>query len=118
MEERRCLCFLYSVATLFATTSNPVQDTCSPKKIFDSFAASVPIIQTSKGWIRDLVDTSQCGVNVELNTPEETAIVMLKMANDPIGTAKMGQNAKALAESDFNRDSLAKKYMEIFQSIQ
>src|SRR5690606_23032203 len=45
-----------SKATLFATLDNPVQSTCSPNKIFDSFAASTPIIQTTQGWIKDLVN--------------------------------------------------------------
>src|SRR5699024_6131798 len=43
-----------STATLFATLDNIVQNASSPNKIFDSFAAGVPIIQTSTGWIHDL----------------------------------------------------------------
>ena len=41
--------------SLFTTLDNIVQNTSSPNKIFDSFAAGKPIIQTSTGWIWGLI---------------------------------------------------------------
>ena len=106
-----------SVATLFATLDNPIQNTCSPNKIFDSFAAGVPIIQTSTGWIYQLVEKNKCGVNIPLKDPESAAKYMLEFANDKQKQKDYGLNAKQLALKDFNRDLLAEKYLSILKGL-
>lgn len=45
----------YATGTLFSTLNNPVQNTCSPNKLYDSFAAGIPVIQTTTGWIHALL---------------------------------------------------------------
>lgn len=106
-----------SRATLFATLDNPVQDTCSPNKIFDSFAAGVPIIQTSSGWIHELVANKNCGINVSLNSPSLTAAKILWLANNDEIAIEMGRNAFSLAKTIFNRDLLAEKYLNLIKDI-
>ncbi|UCS93237.1 glycosyltransferase family 4 protein [Echinicola marina] len=106
-----------SRATLFATLDNPVQSTCSPNKIFDSFAAGVPIVQTTTGWIRDLVDKEKCGINVSLSSPRDAAKKILWLANNSDEASIMGKNAFSLAMSDFNRDILSKKYLDLLSQI-
>ena len=105
-----------SVATLFATLDNPVQDTCCPNKIFDSFAASIPIIQTSRGWIYDLVEEYKCGINVSLETPEIAAQAIINLSNEPDRKAVLGKNAFQLAKTTFNRDLLAMQYLDFISS--
>lgn len=106
-----------SVATLFATLENEVQNACSPNKIFDSFAASIPIVQTSTGWIHDLVKNEKCGVNVCLETPKNTADQLISLTNDTVLCKQLGENALRLAQTTFNRDLLADKYLEIMKDI-
>ena len=106
-----------SCATLFATTSNPVQDTSSPNKIFDSFAASIPIVQTSTGWIKSLVKDYQCGVNVSLEDPNQAALELIRLANSPEICKQLGVNAFKLAKTKFNRDYLAEKYLSLILDV-
>jgi glycosyltransferase involved in cell wall biosynthesis len=101
----------HSVATLFATTSNPVQDTCSPNKVFDSFAAGKPIIQTSTGWIKELVKTEQCGINIELNNIRASAEKVIKYVNSPEKLKEHAAHSKRLAERTFDREKLALNYL-------
>lgn len=107
----------HSVATLFATLDNPVQNTCSPNKIFDSFAAGVPIIQTSNGWIQDLVDREKCGKNVSLDDPELAARIVAALPHDIDTLKEMRSNARRLAETAFNRDHLVQKYLKILLNL-
>lgn len=100
-----------STATLFATLDNPVQSTCSPNKIFDSFAAGKPIIQTTQGWIKDLVDEYGCGINVELNDPYDAAYRILDFVNDESRVLLSGGAALHLANNMFNREELAYAYL-------
>jgi glycosyltransferase involved in cell wall biosynthesis len=106
-----------SCATLFATTSNPVQDTSSPNKVFDSFAAGVPILQTSKGWIADLVEKENCGVNIPLKDPALAAQMMLDISRNKEYLDELGANALTLARTQFNRDHLANSYLELIKSV-
>lgn len=106
-----------SCATLFATTANPVQDTSCPNKVFDSFAAGIPIIQTSKGWIADLVKTEKCGMNVPLDDPRQTAIEMLEFSKNSALQQELGSNSKKLAISTFDRKNLAKEYLDVLLKL-
>jgi glycosyltransferase involved in cell wall biosynthesis len=106
-----------SCATLFATTNNPVQDTSSPNKVFDSFAAGIPIVQTSKGWIRELVENENCGINVPLDNPGKAAEAILKLSNNRELLKELGKNALRLANSDFDRNILAKRYLNIITAL-
>lgn len=106
-----------SRATLFATLDNVVQDASSPNKIFDSFAASVPIIQTSRGWIHDLVEKENCGVNVSLSSPIEAAEKIMLLTDNEDMAKNMGLNAFKLAETVFNRDVLAENYINLMKRI-
>lgn len=104
-----------SVATLFATLDNPVQNTCSPNKIFDSFAAGIPIIQTTSGWIGNLVQKENCGINVPIDNPEKAAHQIYHFSKQPEKIKLKGENAKRLAQTTFNRDRLAQKYLSILE---
>jgi glycosyltransferase involved in cell wall biosynthesis len=106
-----------STATLFTTLNNPVQDTCSPNKIFDSFAAGVPIIQTTQGWIKELVNENYCGLNVNPNNPREMAEAMLYLLENKEEKEIMRINAISLARTDFNRERLAEKYLKSLKAL-
>lgn len=105
-----------SFATLFSTLNNPIQDTCSPNKIFDSFAAGKPIIQTSKGWIHDLIEKYGCGVNIS-QKPELAADQIYHLTDKKVEVEKMGLKAKKLAKSQFDRENLAHKYLNLMREI-
>jgi len=106
-----------SKATLFATLDNPVQSTCSPNKIFDSFAASTPIIQTTKGWIKNLIDEYDCGLNVDLDSPKEAAIKILGFVEDNARVSASGKKAFKLASNMFNRNDLAHTYLLFLKQL-
>ncbi len=104
--------------SLFTTLDNEVQDTCSPNKIFDSFAAGKPIIQTTRGWIHQLVEESHCGYNADPQNPEDFAKMIDKfMSLSPSEKEKMSEAARNLSKTSFNRDILATKYLNIFSNV-
>lgn len=101
-----------STATLFTTLNNETQNTSCPNKIFDSFAAGVPIIQTTTDWIKELIEKENCGINVSPNNPKELADAILKIADDKILHEKLSANAERVAKTLFNGDLLANQYLE------
>lgn len=105
----------YATATLFSTLNNPVQNTCSPNKLYDSFAAGIPVIQTTTGWIATMFENWGCGINVSPVDPQEMADAMIWMSEHADATNKMGQFARKLAENEFNADRLAERYLNYLE---
>lgn len=101
-----------SYASLFATTSNPVQDTSSPNKVFDSFAAGIPVIQTTKGWIYNLIEDNECGINVDLYNIQKSYIKILEYISNPDIRNAHSLNAVKLSKTVFNRDILSNNYLD------
>jgi len=99
-------------ATFVTFRDLSVLHTSSPNKMFDSFAAGVPIIQSTKGWIKELVDRSQCGINVEPDKPGQFAAAIESIANDKEYRNLLANNAKRLAEKEFNRNILSERYLQ------
>ncbi|MEP6617503.1 MAG: glycosyltransferase family 4 protein [Ginsengibacter sp.] len=106
-----------SHATLFTTLNNEIQNTSCPNKIFDSFAAGVPIIQTTTGWIKTLIDEEGCGLNSIPDDPESLANAIIKISDDDALHSQLSANATHVAETLFNRDLLAQKYMAGMQTL-
>lgn len=106
-----------SVATVFTTLNNPVQNTSSPNKVFDSFAAGTPVIQTTTGWLYDLFEKEQCGLNVPPDDPKALADAILRLAGNEMLRAELSYNAKRIANTQFNRELLASRYLSLLQTV-
>lgn len=106
-----------SCATLFSTLDNPVQNSSSPNKVFDSFAAGVPVIQTTTGWLAKLIDEEGCGINVKPNDPEALAQAMIQLASRTELQEKLRANSRRVAQTHFDRDVLAEKYLDAIVNL-
>lgn len=95
----------------------PVLHTNSPNKMFDSFAAAVPIIQSTKGWIKDLVESENCGINVDPTSAQSFANAIQLLAADQVLAKSLGESSKRLAETDFNRNTLSELYLKKLKEI-
>ncbi len=95
----------------------PVLNTVSPNKMFDSFAASVPIIQNTTGWISELVVDTDCGINVFPGDDESMANAIQEFIINEELCKRKAMAAFNNAETLFNRETLAAKYLEIIQKV-
>lgn len=95
--------------TLFTVKDVPFLSTASPNKVFDSFAAGAPIVQATRGWIKDLLDRERCGITVPTGDPEAMADAVLRLARDGELRAALSANARRVARELFDRSMLAGK---------
>ncbi|MCB9201604.1 MAG: glycosyltransferase family 4 protein [Flavobacteriales bacterium] len=107
-----------SIVSFVMFKNYPVLQTSSPNKLFDSFASGTPVIQNTTGWIKDLVEKEKCGINVPPDNPKELADAIVKITDDIELRNQMAKNAKRLAETEFNRDILAEKYLNKILELQ
>ena len=91
----------------------PVLDTVSPNKLFDAFAAGVPVVQTTQGWIKDLLNREECGITVPAGDSEAMADATLRFVRDDALRERMGRNAKRVAVERFDRGLLAEKMRKV-----
>lgn len=89
----------------------------SPNKFFDFISAGLPVLNNYPGWIADMIHENKCGVAVEPLKPELFADGLIYLADHPEERKKMGGNARALAERDFNRIDLANQFVDLLESV-
>ena len=99
--------------TLFAP--NPVFETNSPNKFFDSLAAGRPVVVNLDGWLRRVVEQGRAGVYVPAGDGPALAAALAALADEPALVRRMGANARLLAERDFDRDTLAARLAEALE---
>jgi glycosyltransferase involved in cell wall biosynthesis len=109
---------LFSAATI---ASNLVIDlpearANSANKFFDTLASGKPIFLNHGGWIHDLVNQHDCGINAWGSPTQDVALELNQKLSDPVWLAKAGESAKRLATNYFDRDVLAKQLEQVLQA--
>ena len=115
----------HSVATLAAASDAcmtiykdvPVLYTCSPNKLFDTFAAGRPAVVNTPGWLRELVERHEAGVYARPADPADLAQKVLYLRDHPEVTERYGKNARRLAEQEFSRDDLAERALGVLERV-
>ncbi len=89
----------------------------SPNKFFDYISAGLPILNNYPGWLADMIRENDCGVVVAPNNPEAFADGLIKLKNAPELRKRYAQNARALAESKFDRNKLGRQFVDFLESV-
>jgi glycosyltransferase involved in cell wall biosynthesis len=93
----------------------PVLATNSPNKLFDTLAAGRPAIVNMDGWMRQLVEENEAGLYVRAGNARELAEKIAWLRDHPEEADRMGRNARALAERDFDREELATRALAVLE---
>jgi glycosyltransferase involved in cell wall biosynthesis len=106
-----------SMVSLVPLKGTPVLDTSSPNKLYESLAAGVPVIQNTKGWIREMLDENGCGFTVDADDERELVDSLIRMADDPETAREMGRKGKELAQREFDKTLLADKMLKVLEGV-
>ena len=88
----------------------------SPNKFFDCLSCGLPPLVNYPGWMAELVEDRECGYWVSPDDPKELANAIVASVKDP-HRSKKKRNARKLAKTEFDRDLLAAKFVEIFKRL-
>ena len=112
MPKESLVPFIQNAQVSFVPLSpNPILDTSSPNKFYESLAAGVPVIQTTKGWIKDYIEINNVGFNLDGNDSECLSDLLIKLKNNPKILYIMKQNSKKCAARDFDQIKLSDSYL-------
>lgn len=104
-----------AVYTSFAPYT--VLETNSPNKFFDGLAAGKLSIVNTKGWLKELVETNNCGFYANPEDPEAFVSRLRNFLDNPALLAEYQHNARTLALKQFSRQLLTQKVVQIIENI-
>ncbi len=104
-------------AVLLVLKNLKVFDTVSPNKLFDAFAAGVPVIQTTQGWIRTLLQVENCGITTEPGDPDGLANAIQYLAHNSEDRRTMSANSLKVGRERFDRNLLSRKYLDLLEEL-
>lgn len=83
----------------------------SPNKFFDYLASGLPVLTNYPGWVADLVKENNCGLAVPPQDAEKFADALIYAEQNREEMKAAGRNANILARTQFERSSLARKWV-------
>jgi glycosyltransferase involved in cell wall biosynthesis len=92
----------------------PVLETGSPNKYFDGLAAGKLIVVNFGGWIREEIEKNACGIYVAAGSPADFVPRISPFLDSPALLKAYQQAARSLAEKQYSRALLSRKFAGIF----
>ncbi|MCL5886911.1 MAG: glycosyltransferase family 4 protein [Actinobacteria bacterium] len=93
-------------------------NSAAPTKFTDYIAAGLPVMMNYPGWLGEKIESTDSGLVVPPGDAVAFANGLVALADDPARARAMGANARALAESDFDRDTLTERFATLIESLQ
>jgi len=104
----------HALVSLVPLANTPVLETSSPNKLFESLAAAVPVVITTKGWMYDFIVDNEFGYYIDSNKPESLAELLMQI--QPI-SEEQKQRIRNYAEINFDKKNLAKEFITAINEI-
>lgn len=89
----------------------------SPNKFFDYIAAGVPVLNNYPGWLAGLIEQHHCGYAVVPDSPRAFADALEHAADHRVDLKEMGRRARQLARSEFDRATLADRWVDWLEAL-
>ncbi|MGO3233800.1 MAG: glycosyltransferase [Microbacterium sp.] len=86
-----------------------------PTKMFEYFAAGIPVIASDFPLWREIIGKHECGQLVDQTSPEAVALAVRRYAEDPDLLARHAKNARKLALTELNWENEARRLVEVYQ---
>lgn len=84
----------------------------SPNKFFDYIAAGLPVLNNYPGWLAEMIERERCGYAVKPADSVAFADALEGAADNRDALVEMGVRANALARREFNREVMAKHWVD------
>ncbi|MGC5077825.1 glycosyltransferase family 4 protein [Agrococcus sp. DT81.2] len=108
---------IYGAASLCTSLFMPLpeMEANSANKFFDALAAGRPVAVNYGGWQAELIKQENAGIALDPSNPRLAAEALHTLVSDGPELQRMGQNAHALARSNFSLDVLGPRFAEVLE---
>lgn len=82
----------------------------------EAMACRKAVVATAVGGLPEIVSDGSTGLLVQERTPEAMAAAMLRLLDEPQLAPQLGRQGRQVVESRFTWESVARRYVEVFDS--
>lgn len=109
----------YAVTDLNLVTLRnlPLFRTVIPSKVFEIMAMARPILCSVDGECREMIEQAGCGLFTEPENVGKMVQVIRELRQERERLIVMGENGRKFVERHFNRDDLARDYLDVLRAI-
>ncbi|MFO1320285.1 MAG: glycosyltransferase family 4 protein [Burkholderiales bacterium] len=95
----------------------PSHSEALPMSVLEGMAYGCVVVATDVGAIPDVVEDGATGRLVPVGDAARLATVLTQVFCSPADSAEIGRRARAQAESQFAADVVAKRYVDLYESL-
>ena len=106
-----------ALVSIIPLNDTPILSTSSPNKLFESMAAAIPVIQTTNGWIKKMLQESQSGFTVSPTKEDELFDKLVFLADNEIEAEEIGKRGLEFARRNFDKNILSERMIKAIEKI-
>lgn len=106
-----------ALVSLIPLDDTPMLSTSSPNKLFESMAAAVPVIQTTNGWIKEMLEESHSGFTVSPTDEDELFEKLIFLADNETECKEIGKRGFEFARRNFDKNILSDRMIKAIEKI-
>ena len=106
-----------ALVSLIPLDDTPMLSTSSPNKLFESMAAAVPVIQTTNGWIKEMLEESHSGFTVSPTDEDELFEKLIFLADNETESKEIGKRGFEFARRNFDKNILSERMIKAIENI-
>jgi glycosyltransferase involved in cell wall biosynthesis len=95
----------------------PIFETFVPSKLFEVLAAGRPVIGAVRGEARDILNRSGGALVVDPERGDQIVEAIDRLQGDAALRADLAQHGRAFAQQQYDRDMLARRYLDLLQGV-
>jgi len=109
--------FAISDVNMVLLKKKDIFKTVIPSKIFEAMAMERPIILGVEGECKNIIENARAGICIEPENENQLVEAVLKFYYEPSLKDQLGKNGRQYVVDNYNRDVLAKNYLNILVSL-
>jgi glycosyltransferase involved in cell wall biosynthesis len=106
-----------ALVSIIPLNDTPILSTSSPNKLFESMAAAIPVIQTTTGWIKKMLQESQSGFTVSPTKEDELFDKIVFLADNEFEAEEIGKRGFEFARRNFDKNILSERMIKAIEKI-
>ncbi|OQY59989.1 MAG: hypothetical protein B6245_03845, partial [Desulfobacteraceae bacterium 4572_88] len=117
--SRREVADYYALTDLCLVTlrNQAIFRTVIPSKIFEIMAMSKPILCSVDGECLEIIEKAECGVFAEPENVGQMVQAITRLWEQKERCLSLGKNGRQFVEIHFNRDDLARAYLDFLRTV-
>lgn len=88
-----------------------------PTKLFEYMACGLPVVASDFPMWREVIAGNDCGLLVDPTKPDSIAGALTRLADDPAGRRRMGENGRRAVHRVYNWEAEADRLLEAYARL-